>query len=154
MLLRTMTAALMLVTMVACGDGSASEEQDEVVTDLEIVATDFAFQLSSSSVPAGPVGTILINEGKEPHQAGYYLLDEGVTFEDFMEAVLEDDSAIPQLASGGRQGHMRPLAGGEDGMRPAEELEAGSYAVLCSIRDPDTGKNHYELGMAAALEVD
>jgi hypothetical protein len=144
----------MLMVMSSCGGDTpaAPEGGQGEITDIEVVATDFAFQLSSDSIEAGEVRTTLINEGKQPHQAGYYLLDEGVTYDDFMEEVLKDDSAIPRLSSS-PLGHMRPLSGGERGVRPGDDVGAGTYAVLCSIRDPESGKNHYELGMAAELEV-
>jgi hypothetical protein len=153
--LRSLAAGLMLLMMSSCGGNTpaAPEAGEGEITDIEIVATDFAFQLSSASIAAGEVRTTLINEGSEPHQAGYWLLDEGISFDDFMQQVLKDDSAIPQLSSGGRLGHMRPLSGGVRGVRPGDELAAGTYAVMCSIRDPESGKNHYELGMAAELEV-
>lgn len=153
-LLSALVCGVMLVGMAACGDDAPeASAEDEGGATIEIVATDFAFELSPESVPAGEVETVLINEGVAPHQAGYYKLDEGVTYEDYVDAILDDDSNIPQLSSGGRSGHMRPLVKGKMGSRPGDELEPGTYAVLCSIRDPETGKNHYELGMVAPLEV-
>lgn len=148
-------AALILVP--ACGDGSPQAgdgPEPSTTAQVTIVATDFAFEVSPPSVPAGAVATTLVNEGREPHQAGYYRLKEGVTFEDFVTAITKDDSMIPQLAESGGAGHMRGLSRGETGVRPGDDLEPGDYAVLCSIRDPKTGKNHYELGMTALLTVE
>lgn len=155
-LLSGLVGGVMLLVMGACGNGSAEPSGDEEPgsSSVEIIATDFAFELSPSTVPAGEVETILVNEGVAPHQAGYYKLDDGVSYEDYIDAILADDSNIPQLSSGGGSaGHMRPLRKGDRGVRPGDELEPGTYAVLCSIRDPETGKNHYELGMVARLEV-
>lgn len=145
-----------LIVIPACGgepsaDGEAAAAPTP--TEVRIVATDFAFEVSPASIPAGVVETTLVNQGQEPHQAGYYRLNDGVTYEDFVAAVIKDDSMIPQLARGGGAGHMRGLSGGETGVRPGDELEPGNYAVMCSIRDPETGKNHYELGMIAQLTV-
>lgn len=147
-------AGVMLAVMGACGNGSTAPaaEQQPASSSIEIIATDFAFELSPDTVPSGEVETILVNEGIEPHQAGYYKFEEGVTYEEYVDAIVADDSQIPQLSSGGA-GHMRPLRKGDRGVRPGDELEPGTYAVLCSIRDPETGKNHYELGMIARLEV-
>lgn len=149
-----LVAALLVIP--ACGgEPSTAREVDTAPTAIEvrIVATDFAFELSPESIPAGVVETTLVNQGQEPHQAGYYRLNDGVTYEDFVAAVIKDDSMIPQLARGGGWGHMRPLSSGDSGVRPGDELEPGNYAVMCSIRDPETGKNHYELGMIAQLTV-
>ena len=146
--------AVILIAMAGCGNEKAPTEPDAAsLSKIEIIATDFAFELSEDEFPAGPLETTLINEGEAAHQAGYYLLNEGVTFEEFMAAVLEDDRAIPQMATGGRAGHVRGLSPGESGVRPGDDLEPGTYAILCSIRDTESGKNHYEIGMAATFEV-
>ena len=145
-----------LVAVSACGEGTtpvSDAPKAPVTTAVNIVATDFAFEISPQSIPSGVVETTLVNEGKEPNQAGYYRLNDGVTFEDFVAAITKDDSMIPQLAESGGAGHMRGLSGGETGVRPGDDLEPGEYAVLCSIRDPETAKNHYELGMTASLTV-
>ena len=153
--LRVAMSAVMLFGMAACGDESGTSEvsEERPMSKIEIVATDFGFELLPDTVPAGEVETALVNEGVAPHQAGYYKLEEGVSYQDYVAAILADDSQIPQLSSGGRSGHMRMVAGGDRGVRPGDQLEPGTYAVLCSIRDPETGKNHYELGMVARLEV-
>lgn len=147
---------VLLLAMPACGgDPLANSEPAEPAakTEVNIVATDFAFELAPDQIPAGSVETTLINEGKEPHQAGYYRLNDGVTYQDFVIAIKKDDSMIPQLARGGGWGHMRSLSSGDSGVRPGDDLEPGTYAVMCSIRDPESGKNHYELGMITPLTV-
>lgn len=154
MTLRAGVLAVILIAMAGCGNDEATTEPGERgLSKIEIIATDFAFELSDDEFPAGPLQTTLINEGAEAHQAGYYLLNEGVTFDEFMAAVVEDDKAIPQMATGGRAGHVRGLSPGESGVRPHDDLEPGTYAILCSIRNIESGKNHYEIGMAATFEV-
>lgn len=145
-----------LIVIPACGGGPSADGESAAApttSEVRIVATDFAFEVSPQSFPAGVVETTLVNEGSEPHQAGYYRLNDNVTFGDFVAAITKDDSMIPQLAEGGRWGHMRSLSGGDTGVRPEDDLEPGNYAVMCSIRDPETGKNHYELGMITQLTV-
>lgn len=149
-------AATLLLLLSACGGSEAapkSDTEEPARSEVSIVAVDFAFEMSTGEIPAGEVETTLINEGKEPHQAGYYRLNDGIGFDEFVAEITADDSMIPQLASGGVAGHMRGLSAGESGVRPSDTLEPGTYAVLCSIRDPNTGKNHYELGMVARLDV-
>jgi len=139
------------------GEGSApaqSQSPDDRPARLEIVATDFAFELDRPTVPSGEVATVLENAGRQPHQVGYYRLDDGVDYETFVKKVIKDDSMIPQLAEGGRAGVLRPIYPGDSYSRPSDELAAGTYALICSLRDTDSGRMHYELGMIASLKVE
>lgn len=141
----------------AIGCGGSPEEPAAVEqrpAGVEIVAGDFSFEVDTESIPAGEVATTLVNRGKEPHQAGFYRLNDGVQYEEFVTEILKDDSQIPQLAEGGGAGVMRPIYPGETYTRPGDDLVPGTYALLCSIRDPKTGKNHYELGMVSRIEVE
>lgn len=151
--------AVALLLGAACGGGEAggnaapAAAEDEPA-QVEIVGVDFGFEVEPEVIPAGDVETTLVNEGKEPHQAGYYRLNDGVEYEEFVKAIIADASQIPQLSEGGRAGVMRPVNPGDTYSRPGDELEPGTYALLCSVRDPKTGKNHYELGMVAKVVVE
>lgn len=154
------TRWLVLLVLLGAGCGAGgSASTDEVSTEarptrLEVVGTDFAFELDRSTVPSGEVSTVLVNEGRQSHQVGYYRLNDGVDYDVFVEKVVKDDSMIPQLAEGGTAGVLRPVAPGDSYVRPADELSPGTYALICSIRDSDSGAMHFELGMIARLEVE
>ena len=151
-------AVLFLLLGAACGNagGTASNGDfaEERPVRLEIAATDFAFALERSTVSSGEVKTVLVNEGRQPHQVGYYRLDDGVDYETFVKKVVKDDSMIPQLAEGGRAGVLRAVYPGDSYVRPSDELSPGTYALICSIRDTHSGKMHFELGMIERLEVE
>ncbi len=151
-------AVLLLVLGVGCGaaGGSATTGDDSSEARpgrLEILATDFAFVLDRATISSGEVETILVNEGRQPHQVGYYRLNDGVDYETFVKKVLKDDSMIPELAEGGRAGVLRAVYPGDTYTRPSDEVVPGTYALICSIRDADSGRMHHELGMIARLEV-
>ena len=152
MLLRC--SCLLLLILTACGDSAEETEAPEAtVSTLTITATEFAYSMDPESVPAGEVTTVLENKGDQAHQALFYLLNEGVTYESFVAKATKDDTQVPQLASGGRDGVSR---GGNPGASAEheDELEPGTYAVICFIRDVDSGKSHFELGMVAELKVE
>ncbi len=150
---------LFLLLGVGCGSlgGSAATSGDSSEARparLKIVATDFAFALDQSTVSSGDVKTVFVNEGRQPHQVGYYRLNDGVDYETFVKKVIKDDSMIPQLAEGGRAGVLRAVYPGDSYVRPSDELAPGTYALICSIRDTDSGRMHHELGMIERLEVE
>ncbi len=152
-------AALLLLLSVACGGAgdtaaTSGDSPEAPPARLKIVATDFAFALDRPTVSSGEVKTVLVNEGRQPHQVGYYLLNDGVDYETFVTKVIKDDSVIPQLAEGGRAGVLRAVYPGDSYVRPSDELGPGTYALICSIRDTDSGRMHYELGMIERLEVE
>jgi hypothetical protein len=148
----------MLLLGAACGGaGTASTSPEAPAAQparLNVVATDFGFALDRPSIPAGEVSTTLDNEGRQPHQVGYYRLDDGVDYETFVKEVVKDDSMIPQLAEGGRAGVLRAIYPGDSYVRPSDELTAGTYALICSIKDARSGRMHYELGMIERLEIE
>lgn len=130
--------------------------------DLTITATDFDFALPTS-VSAGAYDFTLINRGKQPHHAQFYRLAQGVSFEEFREAVLSNpefrlDLPVDLVAGPPTAGVLANVAPGErDNERG--ELERGVYAVACSVRDIElgTGKGsgsaHHALGMVAEVQV-
>ncbi|MGI8773893.1 MAG: hypothetical protein ACR2KQ_02580 [Actinomycetota bacterium] len=154
---------LAAVTLGACAGGSSAEkaedsqaDQEVQVTTIEIVAHDFGFRATPDVIPAGPIETVLKNEGEQPHQALFYRLNDGVSFEDFRKKVMGDVSLIPQLAQGGVDGVSEVVGTGKETRATGDELTAGRYAILCFVRDQSltTTKNHTELGMIAPLIVE
>ena len=57
-------------------DPEESESEEAAAGGLEITAVDFAFDLSTASLPAGETEITFTNDGKEPHQAIMALLSE------------------------------------------------------------------------------
>ena len=135
-------------------------EQPAQESELTIKAFDFGFETSATSLPPGQVTFAMTNEGKQPHHAQFLLLEEGVTYEDFADAVEahpapSDLDFAPEI----RELYIPPAAGvlswvsaGEE-LTPKDELESGSYVLICAIKDPVSGRRHYEMGMLQPFEV-
>lgn len=156
-LLATLAACLVFA---ACGSdpegttGAPSEEAEP--TRIELIAHDFGFEIADDTVPAGTMEAVMVNEGKQPHQALFYRLNDGVDFESFKKKVMQDDSLLPQLAEPGPNGLSKLAGPGEEIASATDELEPGEYAVVCFVIDQSmkTDKNHAELGMIQRLTVE
>jgi len=146
------------------GGGSEAAEAPEQPTqesELTIKAFDFGFDLSGvTSLPPGQVTFTMTNEGKQPHHAQFLPLADGVTFEDFSEAVethpasaeLDFSPEIRELYVPPARGVLSWVSRGEE-ISPKDDLEAGSYVLICAIKDPESGRRHYEMGMLEPFEV-
>lgn len=147
----------------ACGGSEpaegvgAPEAESEAETELTVVATDFGFDLGGvDSVAPGEIQLTLENEGTQSHEAQLYLLNEGVTFEQFAAAATEGETTrLPAealaMATPGRGVTSNVDPG--DSITIPSPVEAGSYAFVCHILDSKSLRPHYALGMMAPLEV-
>jgi hypothetical protein len=160
-------AAGLTLLVAACG-GRAGEGGDSVKqkgqeqeSELSIRAFDFGFDTSGvTALPPGLVTFTMTNEGKQPHHAQFLRLAEGVSFGDFAETVRANPApADLDFAPELRGLFVPPAAGvlnwvsaGEE-ISPKDELETGSYVLLCAIKDPKVGRRHYEMGMLQPFEV-
>ena len=148
---------LMAAALASCGGsaagGSADGTSDEQPFTIEIVADDFSFAVPEV-VPAGRVEISLENIGEQPHQALIYRLNNDVAYEDYVAAVLEDDANVPALSE--RLGGVNWGLGTGDSQvdKESKPYEPGIYAVMCFIRDPDSGKSHLALGMISRFTVE
>jgi hypothetical protein len=131
-------------------------------SELSIVARDFGFDTGGvASLPAGRVNFTMTNEGEQPHHAQFLRLADGVTFEQFRETVAANPApANLDFSEELRELFIPPAAGvlswvspGEE-LTPVDELEAGTYALICAIKDPKSGTRHYELGMLQPFEAE
>lgn len=155
-----LAVAALVLAATACGDANgipARDLQGENAgpSRLEIEAFDFAFEIEAP-IPAGEVETVLVNRGKQPHQALLYRLNDDVDFETFKKRVMEDDSALPELADGGTDGIHVAIGNDETRTARGDELVAGTYAAICWVQDQSmrSNKNHAELGMITRFEVE
>jgi hypothetical protein len=146
------------------GGGPAEPKEPEPSpqeSELTITAFDFGFDTGGViSLPPGQVTFTMTNEGKQPHHAQFLLLNDGVTYEDFAAAVEAhpapaDDDFAPEI----RELYDPPAAGvlswvskGEE-ISPRDQLDAGGYVLICAIKDPKSGRRHYEIGMLQPFEI-
>jgi uncharacterized cupredoxin-like copper-binding protein len=131
---RWVVLAAVLLASTGCGGDGDGGGGGEAATELEVIATDYAFDPESWTVPTGETITVtLVNEGEEPHE--WVLIEQGTTLEsspDFTEdMVVWEIEAEP--------------GGTESGEFTAPET--GSYQIVCAI------PGHLEAGMEGTLEV-
>ena len=153
---RLLGTVLMAAALASCGgsgEGGSSDGPDEGnLFTVAIVADDFSFAVPEV-VPAGQVEISLENAGEQPHQALIYRLNDGISYEDYVSEVLKDDSNVPALSE--RRGGVNwGLGTGEAQVdKETKPYEPGTYAVICFIRDAESGKSHLDLGMISRLTV-
>ena len=160
-------AVLVGLTMgvAACGgDDNSSSTSDGTTTtlraesvvadkpdrEIQFIATDYAFA-GPKTAEAGPAVVTLINNGREGHQLGLFLMKEGVQ----ASTVLGAFAAEKNLEAGRPYGTW--IAGPNAaavGSRSSvvTELAPGRYVVACLIPSED-GQLHAMKGMLAELVV-
>ena len=148
----------MVLLFSACGGGSESDGDGatDVAAEpvvIEIIGDDFSFELPEA-VPAGPMEIRLQNAGTEPHQALIYRLNDGIDYREYVKAALKDDSAFPAMSVRVGGVNYGVPAGETEVYEGSDPYEAGTYAVVCFIKETESGENHYELGMIAPLTVE
>lgn len=132
-------------SLASCGTETA--EADPNATQVEVVATDFAF--STAELVAGPVAITMDNQGEEPHELLLVRLD-GITLEDALGKLEQgaDPESLP-IELVGETGVRSP---GEQGVVNAD-LPPGDYAFVCFVGGGD-GVPHAFRGMTSAVTVE
>jgi hypothetical protein len=130
----------------------ATTAPQDAPSQIDVVASDYAFELSSNLVAAGPVTFALTNDGAEPHQMHIAAVPAGFTAAQFVETFE-------------REGEMRAFedfvwSGGVNGVEPGAtqvataELAPGHYVVMCFIPAAgEHGMSHVSMGMVAELDA-
>lgn len=141
-------SALLLAAFVASCDRTPPPPAAQTqANSLRIVASDFSY-VSPDTVAAGLTNIVMVNHGKEPHQASIFRVDSGKTMDDVQKA-MKMTSAIP--------GWM-VFTGSPNGAEPGDSsntmatMTAGNYIVICFFTGAD-GKPHMEKGMVKPLVV-
>lgn len=136
--------------------------------DVTIEMSDFAFSFSTP-LAAGEQVLEVANVGAQPHFIGIVGVPDGTTVEDLL--------ALVEMEMGGMGG--TPEAGAEPAATPvaalsfediedvfgtgdqsagttawySASLDAGTYAAVCFVTDPETGMPHIMLGMIDVFQV-
>lgn len=140
-------AGLLCVMLLLGGFGTlaAPAEGHPVI---QIRGTDYAFQVPAV-VRAGFVAVELVNGGAEPHHAQVARLNDGVTPEQFGEALKKGpEAALPLVVLVGGPGMIAPGAR----ERVSLNLIPGTYVIACFVESPD-GTPHLAKGMLAFFQV-
>jgi uncharacterized cupredoxin-like copper-binding protein len=120
-------------------------------TDATVTAKDFGYE-TPASVPAGTHSFTLTNSGPQSHEAGIIKLNAGVTVDQVLAAMTggTEPAGPPPWSDVGGIGAVAP---GSSATFTAT-LDAGAtYAFICFVPDPATGKPHAQLGMIAPIPV-
>ena len=114
-----------------------------------VTAVDFAFQLDSTTIPAGETKFILKNEGKELHELGMVGLKEGAP--DITELAKMSDKEAQKFFATPPFGTEGPIEPG-DTTSFTQDLKPGTYAMVCFVQKD--GKPHVALGMFNSVTVE
>lgn len=145
------TIALLLT---ACGDGDDAPVRVVAAPDepparlLTVDAADFSFA-ALESVEGGLVTIRLRNLGHEPHHAQLLRLNDGVTFEQFAQALPQGDAALISLIT--PEGGPAPVEHGGTA-EVTLDLRPGNYLFACFLAGAD-GVPHLAKGMLKPLVV-
>jgi plastocyanin len=119
---------------------------------VEIQQVDFGYAMPSE-IPSGWVTFRAPNNGAEHHVAVFLKLPEGVTRDDWNEAMADPETASSrdwwgELEDAGGTGAVAPGETAETIMK----MEPGLYGVLCGVIAAD-GTSHWVHGMHTSFEV-
>jgi uncharacterized cupredoxin-like copper-binding protein len=133
--MRTRWAALAAVTLFLTGCGGDGEGGGgEAATEIDTVASDYAFDPDSWTVPSGETITLtLANEGDELHE--WAILEQGTTIERSTD--LDEDTVVWEIEA-------------EPGSTETGEFTApspGTYQIVCAL------PGHVDAGMEGTLDV-
>ncbi len=120
------------------------------IPDVKIDAADYSFTVPET-ISAGWVRIILTNSGAEPHHIQFLRLNDGVTANQFMEALNQDIG--PALAMVKEVGGVAPIHPGGSASAVLN-LPVGDYVVLCFIPSPSDETPHVAKGMFKSLKVE
>lgn len=156
--------ALMSLVLSACSSQAPAATPEDVaapveaaapapvikqIPEIKIDAADFSYT-SFDTIGAGWVRVTLKNSGIEPHHVQFLRLNDGVTYEQFLEAVQQGEGpALALTAQVGGVGAVAP-GGSADAIL---DLPAGEYVILCFIPSPSDHVPHLAKGMISQIRV-
>lgn len=127
--------------------GGATREREAGTTVVDVIATDFAFELGDETLTAGRTSLVLTNNGREAHFIELFKLAEGVTMEQVMLSENGGEGLIDGFWDSGAA-----APGGTDEEVITLDLEPGTYGIACYISSAD-GVPHAMSGMTAQFTV-
>jgi plastocyanin/uncharacterized cupredoxin-like copper-binding protein len=147
-------AAIAVLLVAGCKPAdkpAASADKPVSPAEVEVVATDYAFQ-APASLPAGRTTFRFVNQGKVRHELNVSRLKPGVSIDALLKKVRAEES-VKDLTEG-PVGVLFAKSGGRSEAGLTVELTPGEmYAVICIFRDSAGAKPHYDLGMYSVISV-
>ena len=127
--------------------GGATREREDGATVVDVVATDYAFQLGTDAMAPGRTSLILTNDGREAHYMQVFKLADGATMDEVMSSPDGGDGLIEGFWDSGVA-----APGGADEEALTLDLEPGTYGIACFIGAAD-GTPHAFMGMTSEFTV-
>lgn len=149
----SLSLSIFLLGLTACGGGDATEELAAVPDaprEVRFVSTDFAFE-GPGTIESGLVTFVLDNRGETLHHLQLVKLPDGMSMEDFQEAMSGMQPGSPPPPWFHDAGGVNP-PDPENPARVTMLVEPGEYAVLCLVDTPDRIP-HVMKGMMQPLTV-
>lgn len=140
-----------VLTAVALAAATSSSTERLTATDVDIIATDYAFRVPAA-LPAGYTRFTLVNRGKVRHEFNVALLKSGATVQQYVDAVKANRSVAPLIDATIGVLFARPGSSSPSALS-TNLLPGRTYAVICVVKDSRTARRHYELGMFNAIHV-
>lgn len=144
----------------------ATEPLPTPVASMTVNLVDFAFEMPSMEVPAGPQIWEVPNVGEQVHEMVILRQAPGVTFAQVQEMLMAPPPATPMagdMASPEAAATAGPppitLIAGVAPMSPGYtnwavlDLEPADYFAICFVPDPASGAPHFVLGMLMPFTV-
>jgi uncharacterized cupredoxin-like copper-binding protein len=137
----------------ACGQSAATNPSGtptatQSIPKMTITTKDFAFDMPES-ISTGYVDVMVVNNGAEVHQAQLVRLNNGVTLDQFKEALKKGpQAALPLVTAAGGISAVKPSQSQEITLNLAQ----GQYVALCFIAGKDNVP-HTEKGMIKPFTV-
>ncbi len=131
-----------------------AEQPEPPKADVTVRLNDFAFD-APDTLPAGPTTFEVVNDGPQLHEMVVAALDEGFTADDLVALLLSTEPPPPDAGPPpfALIGAAVTMSTGESALTPVD-LEAGNYAMICFVGDPDSGAPHFILGMVDSFTVE
>jgi hypothetical protein len=120
----------------------------EPKVDMTITLKDFSFVTQTGFAPGRQVWKI-VNEGPQLHEAALVKLAPGKTPQDASAYFVQPNAGPPPFLSAGG---MQALDTGKSGF-VTEDLQPGTYLLICNVSDPATRRPHFQLGMIAGFTI-
>ena len=140
---------VLLVPMLALANLVALPVVQAATADVTIIGRDYAFDMPST-VPAGLAHVTFINQGKEEHEAQFFLLKPGVTEAQLLNVLKAQGPPSGPLPA--------TTAGGANTVGPGQRqevyltLQPGTYEVVCFTSGADNVP-HIAKGMYKSFTV-
>ena len=121
------------------------------VATVDVEANEFAFGFNPNDIENGNIAFVMKNLGKQPHMLVLFRVTEEFDIEEALQTPEGEEPEGIEEQIGGIEEEVEP--GDSANLVFTGPLDSGRYIMLCFVADPESGKEHFELGMHADFTV-